>query len=195
MKRRMVCLGLVTAVGLGVTACAPGGERLPDRLEEIRPTQVLPSPTAAAPGGFQQVAGDHFTLSIPSGWAEAPVGNSPMQKVYKAAANERMLLGIVVEKQPRSGVIEQSKVTEVGLRSRGGTGITRSEVAWPDAERAIILDWRQKAGGPQAPELRYRQLMIEVNPSLLVTVVGAAPVDDFEESGILAAIETFRAKA
>ena len=197
--RRVVTLGLVAVVSLGVTACSPSTPvppPLPPELEAIRPSQFPPaqaSPTAA-PNGFQAVSGEGFELSIPPGWAEAPRGNNPLQAIYQSPDDKQTLLGITVEKNPPSGIIAQSMVAEAGNRSKGATNAVRSEVTWPGAERAIIMDWRVKVGGPQGPEFRYRQLMLEVNSSLIVSVVGMAPVNDFEASGIAAAIQTFRAQ-
>lgn len=197
--RRVVTLGLVAVVTFGMTACSPnppGPSPLPERLESIRPTQTPPAQAtpAAAPSGFQEVSGEGFTMSIPPGWAEAPQGNNPLQVIYQSPDDKQTLLGVSVEKNPSSGVIEQSKVAELGNRSKGATGAVRSEVAWPGAERAVMMEWRVKVGGPEGPEFQYRQLMLEVNSSLIVGVVGMAPAAEFDESGIAAAIQTFRAQ-
>ncbi len=200
MSRRAATLGLIALLGFGTTACAadPGTpSALPPQLESIRPTMSPPagSSAAPAPAGFREVTGEHFSIAVPPGWEDAEPGRSGMAAVVKPAGVEKTLLGVVVDDKPDSGVIEQSKVTEVGLRSKGGTQVTRSEVEWPGARRAVMMDWRQKVGGPEGDELRYRQLFLEVNDTLLVTVVGAAPTAAFDDSGIVAAIETFRATA
>ncbi len=197
--RRVVTLGLVAFLGFAVTACSTtpaGPSPLSPELEAIRPSQSPPAQAspAAGPNGFSDVAGDGYTMSIPPGWTEAPRGNSPLQAIYRSPDDERTLIGVTVDKDPQSGAIAQSKVAEAGNRSKGATDAVRSEVSWPGAERAVMMEWRLRVGGPQGPEFRYRQLMIEVNPSLLVSVVGMAPTSEFDESGIAAAIQTFRAQ-
>jgi len=194
---------LVALVGV-VSGC--GGDDaatdLPPRLESIRPTDTPPpssTPIPSPPLEFRAVKGEHYTISVPAGWEEETIpprseDGVPATLFHPTGAtpSSPIRLGVVVDNQAVSGAIEQSQVLAVQKGVSEATGLTRSEVTWPGARRAVIVQWEEKQGGPQGATVRTRQLFAELNDKVIVNVVAMAPVDEFATSQLVEAMGTLR---
>lgn len=69
-----------------------------------------------------------------------------------------------------------------------------STVEWPGTQSAVLLQWTHTPAGADR-EIRQWQLVAQVNDDLIVNVVAAAPVKEFDKVGLTKIMETFRPHA
>lgn len=107
-------------------------------------------------------------------------------------------VAVLREPEPAQDPIEQSYALETAMRTvDGATDITRSEVAWPDAERAVLVQWTQgvPTGAGESVATRYWQLNAQVSGTPILVVVGFAPVAEFDRCEVDDIVRTFRIRA
>lgn len=195
---RSHALALV-AVGALLAGCSgsAGDGDLPPRLETIRPSES-PSPvfahSAKAQIDARAVTGDGWSIQVPARFEEQTApgaeGTTTYRWIAPAAGAQPPLVAVVTDSKPRADAIEQSKTLEIATEIDPKVKVTRSELAWPGAERAILLQWtapRQGATGG----LTTWQLMVQVNSGLILNALAIAPEADFASLGLAEVLSTF----
>lgn len=196
--RRSHAMALVT-VGALLTGCsgsASDGD-LPPRLETIRPSES-PSPGFAHSAKTQidarEVAGDGWTIQVPAKFEEQTVpgaeGTTTYRWIAPAAGAQPPLVAVVTDAKPRADAIEQSKTLEITTEIDPKIKVTRSELEWPGAQRAILLQWTQPQQGT-AGGITTWQLMVQVNAGLILNALAIAPEADFASLRLAEVLSTF----
>ena len=104
-------------------------------------------------------------------------------------------VAVVRDVDPVSDVEEQSYAIEVSKRAlEGVTDLSRGDLEWPGAQRAVLVQWTQDVpvGQGKVVPTRYVQLNVQVKPGLILAVVALAPAADVESSAIRSVVSTFR---
>ncbi|WP_068402707.1 hypothetical protein [Kribbia dieselivorans] len=200
LKAATVCL--VAALALSGCASDSQAEALPPS-SAARPSTPPPTPVepvTSAPLEFRTINGAHFTLSVPGGWREVvtkPTEGTPGTWVYtqrSAPAATPIGVGIVVDDQPKADVFQQSMALEIAKKVEEVKDFTRSEITWPGAEYAVVMEWTEPTAGTKPVYRRTRQIMAQVNPGLIVNAVAVGEAKDFKDSDLLLALSTFTPK-
>lgn len=185
MRRLGVWTVAATLGAVVVTGC--GSTENPSPID----TFTLPTDTPTAPItpldpvpiDFRSVTGPGFTLAVPSAWeATQPTSSSGEPSYFFEDSTQpagKPVAALVVKQAPSdSGAFEQSTLLVTSLRDFGATEINRSEIDWPKAEHAVLVDWNETPGGASEPQHR-RQLFLEDSAGGLISVVVAAPKDTY----------------
>lgn len=186
----------VCALLAGCTGSAGDGD-LPPRLESIRPSES-PSPGFAHDAGAQidarEVAGDGWTIQVPAEFEEQTVpgaeGTTTYRWIAPAEGAQPPLVAVVTDARPKADAIEQSKTLEIATELDPEVEVTRSELQWPGAERAVLLQWTAPQQGA-AGGLTTWQLMVQVDSGLILNALAIAPEADFASLGLAEVLSTF----
>lgn len=190
--------GLLAAVALltGCTGSASDSD-LPPRLESIRPTET-PSPafahSATARIDAREVTGDGWSIQVPAKFEEQTVpgaeGTTTYRWIAPAAGAQPPLVAVVTDAKPRADAIEQSKTLEITTEIDPKVKVTRSELAWPGAQRAVLLQWTAPQQG-SAGGVTTWQLMVQVDSGLILNALAIAPEADFASLKLAEVLSTF----
>lgn len=195
-RRHAVTLLAVGVLLAGCTGSASDSD-LPPRLESIRPSES-PSPVFAHSAKTQidarQITGAGWTIQVPAKFEEktgpGAGGTTTYTWISPAAGAQPPLVAVVSDPKPRVDAIEQSKTLEITAELDPKVKVTRSELAWPGAQRAILLQWTEpKQGLPDG--LTTWQLMVQVNSGLILNALAVAPPADFATLGLAEVLSTF----
>jgi hypothetical protein len=192
----VVALLAVGAFLAGCSGSANDGD-LPPRLETIRPSES-PSPgfthSARTQIDAREVAGDGWTIQVPAKFEEQTVpgaeGTTTYRWIAPAAGSQPPLVAVVTDAKPRADAIEQSKTLEITTELDPKVKVTRSELDWPGAQRAILLQWTQPQQGTTGG-LTTWQLMVQVNSGLILNALAIAPDADFASLRLAEVLSTF----
>jgi len=200
-KPRATALTLIAVGALGalLTGCSGSASDadLPPRLESIRPSET-PSPvfahSAKAQIDARTVSGDGWSIQVPAKFEEQTApgaeGTTTYRWIAPAAGSQPPLVAVVTDAKPRADAIEQSKTLEITLEVDPAIKVTRSELDWPGAQRAILLQWNQPTQGVAGGVTNW-QLMVQVNSGLILNALAIAPEDDFAKLGFAEVLSTF----
>lgn len=177
---------------LAVAACAAPGDELPAQLRRITPTASASASFTPLrpPTGFRTIAGEFYRLSIPTAWTDrvdtsSDAETKPVLSVMPGRTGKEIVwIGVTVDHPARSDVIEQSMVLETGKKATGATNVTRVSLAWPGAERAVLVGWEQAPGGSGGGLVRYEQFMAQLSAGTIVNVVARAPAKEYSAMGL-----------
>ena len=194
--RTVVALVAVGALLAGCSGSASEGD-LPPRLESIRPSET-PSPSFAHDATEQidarEVTGDGWSIQVPAKFEEQTVpgaeGTTTYRWIAPAAGAQPPLVAVVTDAKPQADAIEQSKTLEITTELDPTVEVTRSELEWPGAERAILLQWTAPQQGATSG-LTTWQLMVQVNSGLILNALAIAPEADFASLGLAEVLSTF----
>jgi hypothetical protein len=189
-----------------LTACGGGGGTVPgDDLPAMQAhDQAEPpvEPVRAAARDTREVSGEGFTVRAPSVFQRRDGGNGARAKLVleRPSSSGSLPSRVVVlrEAHPKNDVVEQAYAAEVTMRTtKGVTDLLRSDVTWPGAQRAVLLQWTQdvaaKKGSSAGPtRARFWQLNLQVRDDLILVAVAVAPVKDFDASGVGDVLRTLR---
>ena len=192
----LIAVGALGALLTGCSGSASDAD-LPPRLESIRPSET-PSPvfahSAKAQIDARTVSGDGWSIQVPAKFEEQTVpgaeGTTTYRWIAPAAGSQPPLVAVVTDAKPRADAIEQSKTLEITLEVDPAIKVTRSELDWPGAQRAILLQWNQPTQGV-AGGVRNWQLMVQVNSGLILNALAIAPEADFAKLGFAEVLSTF----
>jgi hypothetical protein len=187
------------AVGALLAGCSGSASDadLPPRLESIRPSET-PSPafahSAKAQIDARTVSGDGWSIQVPAKFEEQTApgaeGTTTYRWIAPAAGAQPPLVAVVTDAKPRADAIEQSKTLEIATEVDPKVKVTRSELEWPGAQRAILLQWTAPQQGGSGGVTTW-QLMVQVNSGLILNAVAIAPEADFAELGLAEVLSTF----
>lgn len=188
------CLALLPLAGL-IAGCSGGtaDSGTPSAARLAEPSATAPSSFAPLPSPALEsraLTGPHYRISIPAAWTDRTDTSSTAQikpvvaEKPDAAAGRPIWVGIVVDDQAASDVYDQSLVLESSKRLAGATAITRTALAWPGAQRAVLIGWEETPRGGGSGPVRYLQLMAQVRQGLIVNAVAQAPTEDFGTAGL-----------
>lgn len=191
---------LVLLAVLALAACSSRKPRLSAADARISPTDtpsVTMTKAPSVPVGFRTVTGRNYAISVPGQWTEATVPpvleGGPTGLAFDEpglSPDAPVRLGVVVDVKPRANAYEQSQALQLQKIAAGVTDFRRSEVPWPGAQHAVLLEWSEAPGGSSGASFRTQQLMAQVSPTLIVNVVGVAPSDTFATTQLDKAIST-----
>ena len=192
-------LAATLAVALGTVACGgPSSDSgLPERLQQITPTES-PSPVFTHSDKTQidarQVRGDGWTIPVPAKFEEQTAPGAKDTTTYRwiprTAGEQPPLIAVVTDKDPRVDAIEQSKTLEVTTETDPKITVSRSEVPWPGAQRAILLQWTAPQQG-SGERITTWQLMVQVDSRLILNALAIAPETVFAEQKFAEVLSTF----
>lgn len=203
----MVAAGLV----LLLSACGGGGGTVPgDGMPAMQAHAEADPPVRAVkqqPRDTREVTGDGFTLHAPSVFQRRDTTDSPRAGLVlerpSSSGSLPARLVVVRDAHAKNDVVEQAYAAEVTMRTtKGVTDVLRSDVVWPGARRAVLLQWTQdvpvgegtsgETASGRTTRARFWQLNTQGEGDLIYAVVAVAPVDDFEASGVGEVLRTFR---
>lgn len=191
------------AVLLAVAAAGCSGPPDSPAPEQMRAT-AAPSPALAPadppPKDFRTISGAGYTVSAPSAYQATTTTSrngepSLMLKRPSSVTALPATVAVIRDVDPTGDVVEQSYAIEVSKRALAGVSeISRGELTWPGAQRAVLLQWTQDVavGDGTVVATRYVQLNVQVTESLILAVVALAPVVDVEGSAIRSVVATLR---
>ena len=192
----LIAVGALGALLTGCSGSASDAD-LPPRLESIRPSET-PSPvfahSAKAQIDARTVSGDGWSIQVPAKFEEQTApgaeGTTTYRWIAPAAGSQPPLVAVVTDAKPRADAIEQSKTLEITLEVDPAIKVTRSELEWPGAQRAILLQWNQPTQGVAGGVTNW-QLMVQVNSGLILNALANAPQADFAKLGLAEVLSTF----
>ena len=194
--RNVVAVLAVGALLAGCSGSDSDGD-LPPRLESIRPSET-PSPSFAHDATEQidarEVTGDGWTIQVPAKFEEQTVpgaeGTTTYRWIAPASGEQPPLVAVVTDAKPRADAIEQSKTLEITTEIDPKIKVTRSELEWPGAQRAILLQWTAPQQGATGG-LTTWQLMVQVDSGLILNALAIAPEADFASLKLAEVLSTF----
>jgi hypothetical protein len=203
MIRRMVAVVAVVAL-LTMTACGAGRPDVPsDSNPAFKATASAgPSllPLSPAPRDYRPLTGEGFTIQAPSafqGATQKASNGEPMLLLRRPSSVDALPASVAVlrEPNPKHDVVEQSYALEVAKRTAAkATDVLRSDVDWPGARRAVLVQWTENVpiGQGRSVATRYIQLNAQVSSTLILSVVAFSPVADGDTSAVQTVLRTFR---
>jgi hypothetical protein len=160
------------------------------------------TPLSGQPAETRQVSGKYFSIYVPANFQEkrSQISNGEEMVTMDAPSSKparQIRVAVVPDPKPRASAIEQSFTMESVKTSEGAKNFRRSTLKWPGGRSAILLQWTETPAGAGAadPPQRNWQIMAQVNPDLIVSVIAFAPSGDFETAGLAKVVETFRPHA
>lgn len=197
-------LGMVSAAALALTLAACGTDDEPELSpaeQRMLPTEepeqgVLPSDTA--PRDSREVEGEGYSFAVPADFQqrdETSSNGEPMTVLERPSSQPDLPVRVVVvrDAEPEQPALEQSYTLEVTKRNLGGEDIVRTQVDWPGAQSAYVTEWTEhQQTAQESVPVHFMQLMVQVDETLILNIVGSAPAGDFEGSGIDEMVSTFR---
>lgn len=200
--RRIVTAVTGLALVLGTAACAttPNPEQL--QRAAMQPT-ATPSPAVAPigdPRDSRVVKGTGFRLAADSAFRQidrTSKNGEPLLVLRRASKVPTLPVQVAVlrEPDPQQDVVEQSYALEMTKRTLAkSTDISRSDLVWPDVQRAILVQWTENVATSTEDSVstRYWQLNAQVSDKLILVVVGFAPAAEFDSSQVDDMVRTFR---
>ncbi|WP_338749376.1 hypothetical protein [Janibacter alittae] len=203
--RRSCIVAVTTAFLVTVAACSSSDE--PEE-ENVKPSQSQMQPTgtptppvtpAAISSQWRTVEGPDFTIGVPGVFEEEIVTADNGTKAYvfdaprtKDDDNSLERVAILRDEKPKQDVIQQSFVLEEMQSVDNEAGVERSEVTWPGAEKAVLVQWTNPVGGADGKRRETWQLMAQISPDLILNVVALGDADTFDDSELPTILATFK---
>jgi hypothetical protein len=200
---------LVLAGMLAVSGCAAGGSAGdspspdPGKVAGLKPAGTPNPPVTPAAGpapNTRTIKGEGFSIAVNPAFQqtdETARNGEPVLVLIRPSGIQAINTGVTVfrDPAPASDVFASSYALEVAKRTMArATDIQRSQVEWPGATAAVLVQWTQRlptSGGNTEP-VRYWQLNAQIKPKLVLIAVGFSPVSAFDDSGVAEAISSFR---
>ncbi|MGE9808362.1 hypothetical protein [Janibacter sp. G1551] len=201
LGRRAAALTLSLILGASMTACGSDNpdEALPPAQQKVLPTGT-PSPTLTpsdVSSQWRTVKGERFTIGVPATFREQVTKTSKGTDMWlfdaprSGKGEDLVRVAVIPDKDPKSSAIEQSYVLEQ-TQSIGENKVTRSTVAWPTGQRAILVQWSNPPSGDQDTGTETWQLFVQVDAKLILNVVAVAPEGQLTANKLDQIISTFR---
>lgn len=205
-SRRCV-VTVMTALVVVLTACSSSDET-PEETVEPSQSQMQPSGTptpsvtpAPISSQWRTVEGPDFTIGVPGVFTEEIVTADNGTKAYVFDAprtddDDTSLerVAILRDEEPKTDVIQQSFVLEEMQSVNNEDEVERSEVAWPGAEKAVLVQWTSPVGGSEGKRRETWQLMVQIDSDLILNVVAIGDADTFDESELPKILATFKGR-
>lgn len=206
MSGRSACLvAVTTALVVTMAACSssdePEEERVNPSNSQMQPTGT-PTPPVTPAGISSQwrtVEGPDFTIGVPGSFEEEIVTASNGTKMYVFDAprtddedTSLQRVAVLRDEKPDQDVIQQSFVLDEMQSVDNEDEVERSEVTWPGAERAVLVQWTNPVGGADGERRETWQLMAQINPDLILNVVALGDAETFDQSELPTILSTFK---
>lgn len=203
--RHRSIVAVTTALVVVMAACSspddPEEESVNPSQSEMEPTGTpTPSVTPTAVSSqWRTVEGPDFTIGVPGSFEEEIVTADNGTKAYvfdapRADDGDTSLQRVAVlrDVKPKQDVIQQSFVLEEMQSVNNEDEVKRSEVTWPGAEKAVLVQWTNPVGGAGGQRRETWQLMAQIDSNLILNVVAIGDADTFEESELPTILATFK---
>ncbi len=161
-----------------------------------------PSPTVtpiAAPAQWRSVKGPNFSISVPPSFRETTSRASNETDMYFFDAprstktdTDVVRIAVMRDEKPASDALQQSYLLEDMQSVKNKSQVRRSEIEWPGAETAFLVQWFQPVAGSDGVRRDNWQLMAQVNPELILNVIAVAPEGTLEEHNLDEIFATFK---
>ena len=204
-RHRPAVLAVTMALVATMAACSssdePDEENVKPSNSKLQPTGTLTPPVspAAISSQWRTIEGPDFTIGVPGSFEEEIVTVSNGTKAYVFDAprtdDEDTTLervAVLRDVKPKQDVIEQSFVLEEMQSVNNEDEVERSEVVWPGAEKAVLVQWTNPIGGAEGERQQTWQLMAQINDDLILNVVAIAPEKSFDSSQLPEILATFK---
>lgn len=192
---------------VGAAACSspdstPGQNVQPSQSSTQSTGSASPTvaPTAI-PSQWRTVKGEDFTIGVPPSYKEEVFTASNGTKGYAFDApssdNDDETLervAIIRDEKPATDVIEQSVVLEEMQSIENDDPVIRTELEWPGSERAVLVQWTNPMEESEGQRRQTWQLMVQINPDLIINVIAIAPVETFVDSDLSQVLATFKGR-
>lgn len=198
-------LAVTTALVVTMSACS-SSETTPEETvipSELQPT-ASPSPMvtpAQISSQWRTVNGPDFTIGVPGVFEEeiVTVENGTKAYVFDAPRTDDHdtsleRVAVIRDEKPKSDVVQQSFMLEEMQSINNEDEVTRSEVTWPGAEKAILVQWTNPVGGSEGKRRETWQLMVQINPDLILNVIALGDADSFDDTDLPQILATFKGK-
>lgn len=198
----------VTAVLLVTMAACSSSDETPEETVKSSQSQMQPTGTPTPPVAPAQVSsqwrtveGPDFTIGVPGVFEEEVVTADNGTKAYvfdapRTAGVDTSLerVAILRDEKPKTDVIQQSFVLEEMQSVDNEDEVERSEVTWPGAEKAVLVQWTNPVGGSEGKRRETWQLMAQIDSDLILNVVAIGDADTFDESELPKILATFKGR-
>lgn len=206
--RRWCVTAVTTALVVTMTACSSSDETTKETVKPSQ-SQMQPTGTPTPPvtptqisSQWRTVEGPDFTIGVPGVFEEKVVTASNGTKAYvfdapRTGDDDTSLerVAILRDEKPKSDVIQQSFVLEEMQSVKNNQDeVERSEVTWPGAEKAVLVQWTSPVGGGEGKRRETWQLMAQINPDLILNVVALGDADTFDETELPTILSTFKGR-
>lgn len=205
--RRRCVIAVTTALVVTMAACSSSDETPEETVNpsqsQMQPTGTPTPPVAPAQisSQWRTVEGPDFTIGIPGSFEEEIVTASNGTKAYvfdapRADDEDTSLerVAILRDEKPKTDVVQQSFVLEEMQSVNNEGEVERSEVTWPGAEKAVLVQWTNPVGGAEGKRQKTWQLMAQINPDLILNVVAIGDADTFDETELPMILATFKGR-
>ena len=149
--------------------------------------------------GARRIQGKGFTIAADSAFQQSQRTSSngePMLVLEHASHVPQVPARVAVlrEPNPKQDVVEQTYALEVMKRTATkATDVARAKISWPGTQTTVLMQWTENLQTSAGPvPVRYWQLSAQVDEKLILVVVGFAPRQDFDGSGIADVVESFK---
>lgn len=167
----------------------------------MEPTETPSPPVTPADisSQWRTVDGENFTIGVPESYKEEVVtaSNGTEAYVFDAPRTDDDVLervAVMRDEQPETDVIEQSLVLEEMQSVENEEPVHRTEVSWPGAEQAVLVQWTNPVGDADGDRRQTWQLMVQISPDLILNVVALAPAETFMETDLPEILATFKGR-
>lgn len=142
----------------------------------------------------REIRHDNFTIQVPA-IAEEKTPPPQQQETHFAWSLPSVdvfppFVGVVVEESAPTDSFVQSRELELRKEQSFEIELTRSELDWPGADQAVLLQWDEPRGGV-GDLITNWQIMTSFPGDLNVTAVVSAPAEEFENLGMPDILATF----
>lgn len=190
---------------VGASACSS-----PDSppKQDVQPSSSSAQPTGtttlavaptAIPSQWRTVNGEDFTIGVPASYTEEQFTASNGTKGYafdapRAGNDDAGLVRVAIirDEEPATDVIEQSVVLEEMQSIENDGRVIRKQLKWPGSEQAVLVQWTNPLDGAEGDRRETWQLMVQINPDLIINVVAIAPAATFADSDVSQVLATFK---
>lgn len=179
------------AVAAVLTGCAESAPPAP--IATPAPGEQAITASDVVPIDFRHVSGPGFRLGVPGGYEEHVVEVTSGVRVSQwsrphPGTGITTALTVVTDAKPAFDAYRQGAALEQKLREEG-IEATRVGVAWPGAQSAQLITWREVARGTSEAR-QIRQLMVQSPTGAIQNVVAFAPEGEFAASDLARAMST-----
>jgi len=173
---------------------SPDGELTPTETStaSLEPSDV--------PTRWRTVEGEGFTIGVPGSFREdtKKASNGTTMYLFDAPgasgkASDPARVAVVRDVKPTAGVMSLSQVLVESKAVENEKPPVRSQLTWPGVDKpALLVQWMSPIRGGHGGTQETWQLMVQVDPDLIINVLAVAPEGTLEKKKLVQVMSTFK---